>query len=100
MAEPKLVAVIEDKHVNIVEDPGGEVVATFPRRDAFAGYHTWGSGTSFEVFHVDAEHVQHSAEPTQVGWYWWPCHPGCLPDGDIAGPFLTAEGAYLDAIGD
>lgn len=72
----------------------------------FAGYHKFKdfvSNTefgSFEVFYVNAEHVQHSAEPTQVGWYWWPCYPGCLPDSDPAGPFPTAEGAYLDAIGD
>lgn len=73
----------------------------------FAGYHRYPlkpevghMGGSFEVFYVNVEHVQHSAEPTQVGWYWWSCFPGCLPDSDPCGPFPTAEGAYLDAIGD
>jgi len=67
----------------------------------FVGYQTH-NGTSFEVFHVDEEHVQHSAAPTEPGWYWWPCQPGCLPDTDDGpdGPYATAEGAYLAAIGD
>jgi hypothetical protein len=31
------------------------------------------------------------------GWYWWACFPGCLPDGDPAGPFETAKEALADA---
>jgi hypothetical protein len=31
------------------------------------------------------------------GWYWWHCLPGCLPDGDTAGPFPTEEAAIADA---
>jgi len=23
------------------------------------------------------------------GWYWWPCEPGCLPDGEADGPYAT-----------
>jgi hypothetical protein len=30
-------------------------------------------------------------------WYWWPCFPGCLPDGDPEGPFDTEEEAMEDA---
>jgi hypothetical protein len=75
----------------------------------FAGYHRfrvepcdWIDGRpvdygSFEVFHHDACGHEGCDGP---GWYWWPCFPGCLPDGDPSGPFPTAEGAYLDAIGD
>lgn len=37
------------------------------------------------------EHNEH------VGWYWWPCFPGCLPDGDPNGPFDTEEEALADA---
>lgn len=33
------------------------------------------------------------------GWYAWSCFPGCLPDSDPAGPFLTAQEA-LDAMRD
>ena len=51
---------------------------------------------SFEVFWAyDGNHMD--LEP---GFYWWACQPGCLPDGEPNGPFPTAEGAYLDAIGD
>lgn len=31
------------------------------------------------------------------GWYWQACFPGCLPDGDMFGPFDTAEEAFIDA---
>lgn len=33
----------------------------------------------------------------EAGWYWWPCFPGCLPDGEPTGPFLTACAALADA---
>ena len=32
------------------------------------------------------------------GWYWWPCSPGCMPDGDAMGPFPTEHEAMEDAI--
>lgn len=32
-----------------------------------------------------------------VGWYWWSCFPGCLPDGDPFGPFVTSDEALSDA---
>ena len=31
------------------------------------------------------------------GWYWWACFPGCLPDGDPCGPFVSEEEAHDDA---
>lgn len=67
----------------------------------------------FEVFHWDGkpgslaslepdEHLVWDCDKNEPmpGWYWWACNPGCLPDGEPSGPFSTAEGAYLDAIGD
>jgi hypothetical protein len=24
-----------------------------------------------------------------AGWYWWSCSPGCLPESDASGPFVT-----------
>lgn len=38
-----------------------------------------------------AQHTEH------VGWYWWPCSPGCLPDGDPNGPYDTEDEALADA---
>ena len=35
--------------------------------------------------------------PCEAGWYWWPCFPGCLPDGEPMGPFATEEEAIKDA---
>lgn len=34
----------------------------------------------------------------QIGWYWWACLPGCLPDGDPTGPFDTEELAIADGV--
>ena len=31
------------------------------------------------------------------GWYWWPCFPGCLPDGEPMGPFPSETAALADA---
>ena len=44
---------------------------------------------SFEVFY--------SIE-VDPGWYWWACFPGCLPDGDPAGPFESEKNAIDDAL--
>ena len=30
------------------------------------------------------------------GWYWWSCFPGCLPHGDLNGPFETEDAAIAD----
>ncbi|HET9285732.1 MAG TPA: hypothetical protein VFR24_27590 [Candidatus Angelobacter sp.] len=77
---------------------------------AFAGYHQFVSyGAiergehdkvygSFEVFYNGTGNEQKHVD--EIGWYWWPCFPGCLPDGDPVGQFPTAEGAYLDVIGE
>lgn len=38
-----------------------------------------------------------SHSPDHVGWYWWTCFPGCMPDGDPNGPFATEAEALEDA---
>lgn len=52
-----------------------------------------------EVFYyddgaTDTYALDHGHEP---GWYWWPCFPGCLPDGEPSGPFATEAEALADA---
>lgn len=38
------------------------------------------------------------ADPADFeGWYWQACFPGCLPDGDLMGPFSTEQDAMDDA---
>lgn len=32
-----------------------------------------------------------------LGWYYWYCFPGCLPDGEAIGPFETEQDAIDDA---
>ncbi len=31
-----------------------------------------------------------------VGWYWWICLPGCLPDSQPMGPFQSFDEAMSD----
>lgn len=50
---------------------------------------------SFEVFWYDDK-----CEDYPLGWYWWACFPGCLPDGEATGPFRTSYLAWVDATGD
>lgn len=49
-----------------------------------------------EVFEADYL-VGEDGEQLPAGWYWWPCFPGCLPDGEPVGPFDTEEDALADA---
>lgn len=66
--------------------------ATAPER---VGFHMWNAHGSFEVFYFGD--VQNALDE-ETGYYWWPCFPGCLPDGDPFGPFTTSELAYADAM--
>ena len=56
-----------------------------------------------EVFYADEnlctdwnEYAEEGTEYTP-GFYWWPCYPGCLPDGEPSGPFETEEEALENA---
>ena len=46
---------------------------------------------------INIDHESDEGLLTSAGWYWWPCFPGCLPDGDAEGPFDTGEEAQEDA---
>ena len=48
-----------------------------------------------EVFHV-SNHPECTLDDP-IGWYWWSCFPGCLPDGEPNGPFETEAEALADA---
>jgi hypothetical protein len=84
--------------------------------NSYAGYHNFvehdesdESETvfgSFEVFWDDSDVPEHGGQarnydgegnPVEPGWYWWPCFPGCLPDGEAIGPFSTSREAFRDA---
>jgi hypothetical protein len=40
---------------------------------------------------------EHTIALSKVGWFYWYCVPGCLPDGEAEGPFDTEELALADA---
>ena len=84
--------------------------------DSHEGFHQFHDETqepygSFEVFWDDsdipfgnnpqnARNYDSDGDPVKPGWYWWPCFPGCLPDGDSigpVGPFASSRQAYEDA---
>lgn len=59
-----------------------------------------------EVFYVDygLETIHNLSEQMlalpgseTIGWYWWACFPGCLPDGEPMGPFDSEAEALEDA---
>ena len=69
---------------------------------------------SFEVFEVNQSNVldfsidhygktyygsvNTDAKPKDImGYYWWPCSPGCLPDSEAVGPFDSEHDAIQDA---
>ena len=69
------------------------------------------STQNVQTFHMDAQEFinpdpdswmaelvgEGEAEAADLaGWYWWPCLPGCMPDGDPQGPFKY-ERAALEA---
>jgi len=33
----------------------------------------------------------------EPGWYFWFCFPGCMPDSDPEGPFVSSEEALKAA---
>jgi hypothetical protein len=56
----------------------------------------WINGHAIEVFFVDGQLAR--AVGGSLGWYWWSCYPGCLPDGEAFGPFPTSYRALKDAL--
>ena len=60
-----------------------------------------------EVFEVDynlngeklSEYDRKRPGSEVIGWYWWSCFPGCLPDDEPNGPFATEAEAVADAQG-
>lgn len=58
-------------------------------------YHRFGY-TTVEVFHHPGPALSEDQDMPR-GWYWWPCLPGCLPDGEVTGPFESEDSAMLDA---
>ena len=52
---------------------------------------------SFEVFYCWDSLSDPYGRIGPRGWYWHACFPGCVPDGDVAGPFATEAEAIAEA---
>ena len=50
------------------------------------------TGASVEIFYADR--VLAMSFGTRVGWFWWRCTPGSLPEVPPIGPFATSYAAY------
>lgn len=54
-----------------------------------------------EVFYVELPettgHTKYETPFDSVGWYYWYCFPGCLPDGEANGPYDSEQEA-IDAM--
>ena len=57
-----------------------------------------------EVFYLDGTDgddgttlTDEDGAPLPRGYYWWPCFPGCMPDGEPNGPWETEAEAMEDA---
>lgn len=59
---------------------------------------TW-SLPNLEVFYAEAGELEYAGqeEPSEAGWYYWFCLPGCMPDSDPFGPFKSEDEALADA---
>jgi hypothetical protein len=69
----------------------------------YEGYHRIqsreGKERTIEVFYVGQQVGLLGTAAQAAGWYWWPCFPGGLPDGEAHGPYETALEAYQAAGG-
>ena len=88
-----------------------EEAKVFDSREGFHQFHadeTQEPHGSFQVFWDDsdipfgndpqnARNYGSDGETVKPGWYWWPCFPGCLPDGDPIGPFASSRQAHKNA---
>lgn len=76
--------------VNLLNDEGRPDPADTPDPDGI------------ETFFVSREMIEGlPVEDRELysgpGWYWWPCQPGCLPEGDPVGPYKSKGEAQADA---
>jgi len=56
--------------------------------------------SDIEIFYMPEEYIASLPEADrhdwEIGWYWWYCQPGCLPDSEPFGPFDSREDAEKD----
>ena len=58
-----------------------------------------------EIFYAEQGEIEpaedfyedETPEPSEAGFYYWHCFPGCMPDSEATGPFATEDEALADA---
>jgi hypothetical protein len=65
----------------------------------YSGYHPFCDDAGSEHGSFEVFYFADNGEDESAGWYWHACFPGCIPDGDPSGPFVTSREAYDDAQG-
>jgi hypothetical protein len=58
-----------------------------------------------EIFYAEQGEIEpaedfypdETPEPSEAGFYYWLCFPGCMPDSEATGPFATEDEALKDA---
>ena len=56
---------------------------------SFEAFYIGNDGSAYGFTYLDPD----SGEELRPGWYWWACHPGCMPDSDPDGPYATEREA-------
>ncbi len=56
------------------------------------------TGARVEIFYADRS-MATAFGTSDIGWFWWTCHAGSLPDRHPIGPFATSYLAYRNFAG-
>jgi hypothetical protein len=91
----RLLELAERLHVEIWQEPISEIdclcgTYTMPRDAANSGHASCPS-CGDDILSDDITHTD------KIGFWYWTCLPGCLPDSDVSGPYDTAMAALTDA---
>lgn len=66
--------------------------------ERFAKYRETTELRNTEIFSVaEGEMLDQDGNPLAAGWYYWYCVPGCLPDSEPFGGYLSQQAAVLAA---
>ncbi len=66
-------------------------------QEAFGSFEVFWDDSDISKFGSEPRNYDSEGEPVRPGWYWWPCFPGCTPEGEATGPFATSTQALQDA---
>ena len=56
---------------------------------SYEAFYLGNDGSTYGRHYFDRE----TGEELERGWYWWACHPGCIPDSEPDGPYAIEREA-------